>query len=150
MIGFDMNYGVRVGVGAVVEKNGYYLLVQEANEKYRGRWSLPIGHLEPNEAIIEAAKREVKEEAGCDVELTGICRIGNRVSEDERVVIVFTAELLHEGADFDADEIFDVRWFSYEEILAMRSEIRNEDLVISAIDNARNNFVVSIDIINQY
>ena len=65
-------------VGGVLEKDGKYLLVQEAQEKCYGKWNLPAGHLDPNETIIEAAKREIKEESGLDVELTGVCQIGNR------------------------------------------------------------------------
>ena len=82
-----MSSDLAVIVGCVIEKDGKYLLVQEAQEKCYGKWNLPAGHLDPNETIIDAAKREAKEETGCDVEPTGICQIGNRVAEG--VVFVF-------------------------------------------------------------
>ena len=31
-------------VGGVVEKDGKYLLVQEAKEKCRGKWNTPVKH----------------------------------------------------------------------------------------------------------
>jgi 8-oxo-dGTP pyrophosphatase MutT (NUDIX family) len=43
-------------VGGVVEKDGKYLLVQEAQEKCRGKWNLPAGHLDPNETIFGLRK----------------------------------------------------------------------------------------------
>ena len=55
-------------VGGVLEKDGKYLLVQEAQERCRGKWSIPAGRLDMNETILDAAKREIKEESGLDVE----------------------------------------------------------------------------------
>ncbi|KAM4836964.1 8-oxo-dGDP phosphatase NUDT18 isoform 3-T3 [Thomomys bottae] len=44
------------------------LLIQEAKRECRGTWYLPAGRMEPGETIVEAMRREVKEEAGllCD------------------------------------------------------------------------------------
>lgn len=138
-------------VVTVIEKENKYLLVQEAQEKCFGKWGLPGGHLDTNETLFEGAKREVKEETGCDAELTGVCQIGNRVYEEcTYIAIVFTAKLLNEEISFDKSEILDVKWFSYEEILAMRSEIRNEPMVIGAIENARNGIVAPLGIVKQY
>lgn len=138
-------------VGAVIEKDGKYLLVQEAQEKCRGKWNLPAGHLDPNETIIEGAIREAKEETGCDIEPTGICQIGNRVSENDVFIsAIFTARLLHEEIAFDKAEILDVKWFTYEEILALGDQIRNRALMLGAINNTRNGLTTPLDIINQY
>ena len=57
-------------VGGVIQKDGKFLLVQEAQEKCRGKWNIPAGQLDPNETIFDGAKREIKEETGCNVELT--------------------------------------------------------------------------------
>ena len=53
-----------VMVGGVIEKEGKFLLVQEAKENCKGKWNLPAGHLEINESIFEGAKREIFEETG--------------------------------------------------------------------------------------
>ena len=55
-----------------------------------------------------------------------------------------------EEIEFDPAEILDAKWFSYDEILAMRSEIRNEDLLIGAIENARNGVVAPMEIVRQF
>jgi len=149
-----MNTNAKIIVGVVVEKDGKYLLVQEAQAKCRGKWNLPAGHLDPGETIVDAAKREAKEETGCDVEPTGVCQIGNHVLENEVFAqVIFTAELLREEIEFDTAEILDVKWFSYEEILAMRGEIRNESkirnesLLLGAIENVRNGVVAPMEIV---
>ncbi len=142
---------INIIVGAVIEKDGKYLLVQEAKESCRGKWNLPAGHLDPNETILEATKREVKEETGCDVDLTSICQIGNRVSENDIFVsVIFTAELLNVEINFNTSEILDVKWFTYDEIISMRDEIRNQPLMLGAIHNARDGIIAPLEIINQY
>lgn len=146
-----MKPDVKVIVGVVIEKDGKYLLVQEAKEKCRGKWNLPAGHLDPGETMADGAKREAKEETGCEVELTGVCQIGSRVKENEVFAsVIFTTKLIREEIAFDPEEILDVKWFDYEEIVAMRGEIRNEGLLIGAIDNMRNGLVVPMGIVEQY
>lgn len=135
-------------VGGVLEKDGKYLLVQEAQEKCYGKWNLPAGHLDPNETIFEAAKREIKEESGLDVKLTGVCQIGNRKLEsDVFVSVIFSTKVLDGDIKFNPDEILDVKWFSYEELLSMKAQLRSEKLIMGAIDNVRNKLVTPISIV---
>lgn len=139
-------------VGGVIEKDGKYLLVQEA-KKCRGKWNLPAGHLDIGETILDAAKREIKEESGLDTELTGICQIGNRVMEDRIFVsLIFTAKQSGGEIIIDKDEIMDVKWFSYDEILKLRDndEIRTPDLLVGAINNARSGLAVPLELVNMY
>jgi len=37
-----------------------------------GAWDLPAGYLDPGESFEDAARRETREEAGIEVELTGV------------------------------------------------------------------------------
>lgn len=135
-------------VGGVLEKDGKYLLVQEAQEKCYGKWNLPAGHLDPNETIIEAAKREIKEESGLDVELTGVCQIGNRKLEDDVFVsVIFSTKVLGGDIKFDPNEILDVKWFSYEELLSMKAQLRSENLILGAINNTRSELATPISIV---
>ena len=135
-------------VGGVIEKDGKYLLVQEAKEKVRGKWNLPAGHLDPNETIFEGGKREVKEESGFDVELTGVCQIGNqKLADDTFVSVVFSTKIISGDIKFDPNEILDVKWFTYDEIVAMKNQIRMESFLLGAIDNLRNGLVSPIEIV---
>lgn len=125
-------------VGGVIEKDNKYLLVQESKPKCYGKWNIPAGHLDPGESIFDGAKREIKEETNCDVELTGVCNIGNHiVPNDTFVAIVFTTKLLTDTVKPQAGEILEAKWFTYEEIVAMSDQLRRADWIISAIDFAR-------------
>lgn len=135
-------------VGGVIKKDNKYLLVQEAKEKCRGKWNIPAGHLDPNETVFEGAKREVFEECGYNVELTGIACIGNRVMIDnEFLLIIFSTEIIDGEPKFNEQEILDLKWFSYEEIMQMHNELRSYDWITDAITAVEKNNINNIDII---
>jgi len=140
-----------IAVGGILERDGKYLLVQEAQEKCRGKWNIPAGTIDAGETLVEGMKREVYEESGFDVEPTGICQIGNK--KDPNLIfasVIFTTEIKTGEIKFDPEEILDARWFSYEEITAMADEVRDKELVIGAIDNARTGKITSLDILAMY
>ena len=138
----------KIIVGGIIEKDGKFLLVQEAQEKCRGKWNIPAGHLDPNETIFDGAKREVFEECGCKVELTGVLQIGNRVlPNDSWISVIFSTKLIDENIKFDKNEILDVKWFTYEEILSMKEELRAYDWITDAITAYIENRVNNIDIV---
>ena len=141
---------MKVIVGGVLEKDGKYLLVQEAKEKCYKKWNVPAGHLNFNESIKQGAIREIKEETGCDVELNGILYIANRIFEDDLfIMIIFSTKLLNENIKYDKSEILDVQWFSYEEIMnQMDNKLRGLDYIKTSVSNYKNNVVGNIDLLN--
>ena len=135
-------------VGGVIEKNGKFLLVQEAQEKCRGKWNIPAGHLDSKETIFEGAKREVFEECGCKVEISGVLQIGNKVLPDNSwVSVTFATELIDENIAFDKKEILDVKWFTYQEILSMKEELRDYNWIVDAITAFVEKRIYNIDIV---
>lgn len=58
---------VKVGAGALVEKDGQLLLVQRAIEPWKHCWYLPAGYVEADEEPRKAAERETLEETGLEV-----------------------------------------------------------------------------------
>ena len=56
-----------VTVAAIIERNGRFLLVEEHTSSGL-QFNQPAGHLEENESLIDAVKREVLEEAGWQFE----------------------------------------------------------------------------------
>lgn len=138
----------KIIVGGVIKKDNKYLLVQEAQEKCRGKWNIPAGHLDPNESVFEGAKREIFEESGLEVELTGIALIGNRVMEDDELLgLVFSTEITGGEIKINPGEILDIKWFTYDEILNMKDELRTYNLIVNSITAVENNNTVSLDII---
>lgn len=135
-------------VGGVLKKDDKYLLVQEAKESCKGKWNLPAGHLDPGETIFEGAKREIFEECGYNVELTGIASICNQVFNDNALIgIVFSTEIIDGENKFNKSEILDVKWFSYEEIVEMHDELRSYDFVVNSISSVEKNSEVNINLI---
>lgn len=140
---------MEVIIGGVIEKNGKYLLVQEAKKKCYGKWNCPAGHLKENEALEEGALREIKEETGCDVELNGICYIAYGSAEGANLLlIVYDAKLIKENIKYDKDEILDVKWFDYEEIVNKMDDKLREKHIKASIINQKNNIIAPKNIID--
>ncbi len=59
----------------LVEQDGRYVLVQEAEPERGDPWFIPAGSVEPGESIVQAAKREVLEESGLIIEPRHLLRI---------------------------------------------------------------------------
>lgn len=142
---------MHVIVGGVLEKEGKVLLVQEAQKKCYKKWNIPAGHLDCNETLMQGAIREIKEETGYDVEITGILNIANRVIEDDILVtIIFSTKIVRETSDYMTEEILDRKWYDYDDILNnMDEELRDLNFVKQPIANLKNNQIASIDMINE-
>jgi 8-oxo-dGTP diphosphatase len=109
------------GVGIVVWHGDRVLLVQRAKPPRRGQWSLPGGAQQLGETLIDAARREVKEEAGLEVELGEVIVTLDLIERDadgrvryHYVLIDFVAEA--SGAELrPGDDAAEARWFTLEE-----------------------------------
>ena len=53
-----------VTVAAVIERDGRFLLVEELNSQGERVLNQPAGHLDPDETLVEACRRETLEETG--------------------------------------------------------------------------------------
>ena len=100
----------KVSVAALVtNEEGKILLV---NSPWRG-WEYPGGLIEPGETFEDALRREVREEAGVEIEITGFVGICKNVGLDI-VNIDFTAE--YAGGELTtSEESTEVGWFTAEE-----------------------------------
>jgi len=57
---------VRLVSYVLLERDGRILLGKRKNAFGAGCWSMPAGHIEHGESVIECAKRELKEETGLE------------------------------------------------------------------------------------
>ena len=71
-----------VGVGGVVILEGRALLIRRGHEPRKGAWSIPGGKLELGETIVEAVRRELREETGLDVEVGELIEALERIECD--------------------------------------------------------------------
>lgn len=65
------NNPLPVAGAAVIDERGYILLARRSVEPRKGYWNLPAGFFEWGESAEAATLREVREETGLEVEITG-------------------------------------------------------------------------------
>lgn len=129
-----MRFLPHVTVATIVEERDRYLMVEEYRD---GRLVLnqPAGHLEEDESLIHAARREVLEETGCSVEITGVVGVylfkaDNGISYQRSC---FVGRLVQQHAEMELDEgIVRAPWMSLEDIRARSSDLRSH-LVLECI-----------------
>lgn len=83
-------------------------------------WTLPGGHVEPNESIVESVRREVKEETGLTVENPMLCGVKQFPIEGGRyIVFLFRADRF--SGEITSSEEGEMRWFKRNDIPSLRT-----------------------------
>ena len=112
---------VKVGVGVIVVDDSGRVLLEKRSDN--GMWGLPGGGIEPGESVYETALREVKEETGLDIEITGLVGVYSEPSAGRVVTypdngdvrhlidIVLVAEIIS-GEMAISSESLDLRFFN--------------------------------------
>ena len=119
-------------VHAIAERDEKILLVREKNKA----WSIPTGSVEVGESIIDAIKREVKEETGAECEPTGLLKLihqripGTPFDTTEetilRIYYLFVVKLIGEPHVVETDHTLRAGWFTLSEMKKL--EVRTKDL----------------------
>jgi len=128
---FDQPFVV---VGGLLEKEGKYLLVKEADGPEKGKWNLPAGRWDAGETLVEGAEREVGEETGFKFSAEKLLgayirnRGGNSV-----LILIFRGKFIETSSKIEND-IEETKWFSREEIDNMSGEELRFEGLASIID----------------
>lgn len=125
-------------VAAIIEREGRFLVVEETDKASPERvFNQPAGHVEPGESILDAVRREVREETGLAFTpeaVVGIYQLQARNGVDYcRVCFRGTVPAGAEAAPEDPD-IFGCRWLTRAELAA--APLRS-GLVLQCVDDAR-------------
>lgn len=108
----------RIGSALLVRDEANRILLGKRNkDPQRGSWVIPGGKIHAFESIAEAARRELKEETGLEVEVTGqfgVYEIINPPSE-HRLVIYSWAHVTG-GIAEASDDLSEVRFFPLHEL----------------------------------
>lgn len=126
-----------VGVGAIVRNQDCLLVIKD---RFQSGYKLPGGHVDKDETIKEALKREVWEETGIEVAFESILNVGhfrNGQFGESNIYMVCTAKPLSTDIHIrDTSEIVDACWMHIDEFLQM-PEVNNynKSVVRAALAN---------------
>jgi ADP-ribose pyrophosphatase YjhB (NUDIX family) len=113
--GFIHYLDPKLAVAVVLGNADGVLLGKRRVNPGAGLWSFPAGYVNRGEVLEEAAVREVREEVGVAVKLTGI--VGVYSDRDEPVVLVVYSGEVEAGEPMpDGREVSEVRRFPFDHL----------------------------------
>ncbi|MFX1354480.1 MAG: NUDIX hydrolase [Promethearchaeota archaeon] len=84
-----------LGVGILLIRDNKLLLVKRKYNPDAGYWSIPGGHIELGEKVIDAAEREGFEETGFKVKVTQLAGIIDKIMHDKQGQIEYHYVLIN-------------------------------------------------------
>jgi ADP-ribose pyrophosphatase YjhB (NUDIX family) len=108
----------KVAVVIFIMQDNRILLVKRAVDPGKGRWAFPAGFVDAGEDPKEAARREILEEAGLEIEIVRLLDVFARNTDDggtADIIIAYLARIT--GGTLQADDDAEaVAWFAAEEL----------------------------------
>lgn len=115
-----------VAVGSVIVHQNKVLLVKHVPQKagfWAGKWTCPGGRLQFGETLRDAAKREVLEEIGLEIEIKGESIVFERIVKDNTedallhvIYIDFLSRPQGQTILTPGSDVGEARWFHFEDI----------------------------------
>lgn len=93
-----------VGVGTVVFRGEEVLLIKRGRPPREGHWSIPGGIQHLGETVPEAARREVREETGIEIEVIDVIAVVDSISRDTAGRIAYHYTLIDIFAEWRSGE----------------------------------------------
>jgi ADP-ribose pyrophosphatase YjhB (NUDIX family) len=129
---------------AIVQRDGKVLLGRRAYAPWKDAWGAPGGFVEPGEHPIETVVREVEEETGLHVEVTGYIGVWVDRYADERAVpendvinvAYYRAELVGGDQAPAPGEVSELGWFALDELPADLAPPGTLEAVLATVDRA--------------
>ncbi|MGE5386824.1 MAG: NUDIX hydrolase [Betaproteobacteria bacterium] len=141
-----------VTVAAVIQRDGRYLLVEEETDDGI-RFNQPAGHLECNEALVDAVVREALEETAYHFKPTALLGVYSWLNEKKDITYLrfaFTGELRGWEAERKLDAgIIAARWLTPDEARACAAQHRSP-LIMRCIEDHLAGKRYPLDLLTHY
>ena len=124
---------VELTVLCLIHKNGRYLLQDRIKNDWKG-YTLPGGHIEPGESIVDAVIREMQEETGLTIRHPHLCGVKQFPLEEGRY-IVFLFETEEFEGDLRSSEEGTMHWIDERELSKVNLVEDFEDLIEVMLDD---------------
>ena len=106
----------KVAVVVFIEFENKVLLIQRAVDPGKGKWALPAGFVDYDEAPDVAARREVLEETGIESKISRLLAVFPKRDHGlADIIIAYSAEIIS-GVLQAGDDAADAGWFSRDEL----------------------------------
>lgn len=124
---------VELTVLCLIHKNDKYLLQDRIKNDWKG-YTLPGGHIEPGESIVDAVIREMQEETGLTISHPHLCGVKQFPLEEGRY-IVFLFETEEFEGDLRSSEEGTMHWIDERELSKVNLVEDFEDLIEVMLDD---------------
>ena len=125
---------IYVGIVLLDENERIFLIKEDdKNRISEGRWNIPGGSVDLGESLLEATKREVKEETGYNAQITSLVGCYKcKKSDKSWVYIVFSAKIISKKQRPTDPSIKEGKWFSKEDFLHLNAhELVHPDMQLA-------------------
>ncbi len=91
------------------------MVVREEDEPYHGSWVLPEGYTKTNEPLADAAKREVREELGIEIEILRLLGVYEDFAKEgvggkHYVIVCYLCRMASHDEIRSTPEVIDSAW----------------------------------------
>jgi len=126
-------------VGVVCLRGDEVLLIRRGKPPRLGEWSLPGGRIEPGEAAVDAALRELREETGVEVDIGGLIDVVDGIFSEAGLhyVLIDYVATWRSGEPVAGDDAIDAAFHPVAAIDSLIDWVETRRIIRAAVALAR-------------
>lgn len=125
-------------VGALIEKNGKYLLCKRMeNDRFGSLWEFPGGKVEDGESREDALKREIKEELAVELEVKNLVDTFEDEIPEMKIIVYLYSAVIAKGK-LRPVECQDFKWAGLDEIKSLALAPADKKIYLHLLNSVKN------------